>query len=195
MISTKTLIPQQKQGVLHHPRLVDLVQQHVDKTMTLLAAPAGYGKTSLLVDFGHTAPFPVCWLSLDESDRDFHTFVNGLVAALQHHFPDFGEHTRRALEANSDTLGNVLVQDMVEHADEFFVLVLDDYHLVDTLPRLGQVLDQVLQHARGRWHVIISSRAVPSNLPLILLTARKQIAYVGQNDLAFGVDEVQQVLE
>ena len=60
MISTKTLIPQRRRGVLRRPRLVNQMQQHIDKAMTLISAPAGYGKTSLLVDFYHDAPLAVC---------------------------------------------------------------------------------------------------------------------------------------
>jgi len=201
VIFTKTIIPQRRPNMLLRPRLVERMQQHVDKAMTLVSAPAGYGKTSLLVDFCHHALFPVCWLSLDESDRDFRVFVNSLVAAIQCRFPDFGEHTRRALDVNSDTgndpttLANVIVQDLADNAPEFFVLVIDDYHTIDMLPRQGKLLDLILMHAESRWHVVISGRTVPGNLHLIYLIAHEQAGAISQNDLTFTVGEVQQVLE
>ena len=200
MIRTKTIIPQRRPNMLHRPRLADRVQQHVDKALTLVFAPAGYGKTALLVDACHDAPFPVCWLSLDESDCDLYTFVDYFVATLQHHFPDFGELTRRALDANPAlgrnpaALGSVIAQDMSNNISEFFVLILDDYHVVDKSLRVGELLEVILKHV-DRWHLIVASRTAPVGLPVILLTAQERIAFIGQDDLAFTADEIRQMLE
>ncbi|MGD9101148.1 MAG: tetratricopeptide repeat protein, partial [Anaerolineae bacterium] len=202
MISTKILVPQRRRNVLRRSRLVNLIRRHVDRTLTLISASAGYGKTALLIDFCHNAPpCPVCWFSLDESDRDINNFVNHFVAAIRHQFPNFGEKTRQTLEANPNlghnptTLGNVITQDISENISEFFVLVLDDYHVLDTLIPVGELLEVILKYAHSRWHLIVAGRTAPSNLPVILLTAQEQITFIGQEELAFTVVEVQGLMQ
>ena len=200
MIPTKTLMPKRRSHLLRRSRLVDMVYRHVERAMTLVSAPAGYGKTSLLVDFGHDAAFSVCWLALDESEQDLHTFVNYLVAAIQHRFPDFGAPTLRTLTSNPEihkqpsALAGVIVQDIMDHIHEFFVLVLDDYHTVESNAEINALTEALLKYRPEYWHLIIASRTVPRELPIILLTARSQIAYVGQADLAFTADEVQALM-
>jgi LuxR family maltose regulon positive regulatory protein len=200
MEPTKILIPQRRPGLLHRPRLVAHVRRHADKALTLVAAPAGYGKTSLLLDACHDAPFPVCWLSLDESDQDLGAFVNHLVAAVQRRFPGFGEPTRQALRANPNAgrdptaLGAVVARDLDDNVSQFFVLVLDDYHVLDRSPWVGGLLGAILERAGGRRHLIVSSRTTPGNLPSIDLVSQGLMAFVGRDDLAFTGDEVRQAL-
>jgi LuxR family maltose regulon positive regulatory protein len=201
MTPTKTLIPQRRKSILHRPRLVEHIQRHIDGAMTLVSAPAGYGKTSLLVDLVADVPFPVCWLLLDKADRDIRAFVHNLIAAIQRRFPDFGEASLRALDANPnlvrnpDVLGNVVLQDLAENVSEFFVLILDDYHVIDRIGRAGRLLGDVAMSTSRRWHLVISGRTVPGTLPFSYLVAHDLIAFVGQDDLAFTNSEVQQFLE
>jgi LuxR family maltose regulon positive regulatory protein len=70
MASTKTLIPQRRKNILGRPRLLEHIHQHLDGAMTLVSAPAGYGKTSLLVDYVHDTDLPVCWYTLDANDAN-----------------------------------------------------------------------------------------------------------------------------
>jgi ATP/maltotriose-dependent transcriptional regulator MalT/DNA-binding SARP family transcriptional activator len=200
MASTKTFIPLRRPDLLHRPRLVEHVRRHTDKALTLVSAPAGYGKTSLLVDACYDAPFPVCWLSLDESDRDLGAFADHLVAAVQRRFPDFSGSARRALRADPNAgrdpamLGNIVAQDMADNISQFFVLVLDDYHVLDRSPWVRDFLGVILEHADRRGHFIVSTRTIPGNLPSINLVAQGLMAFVGRDDLAFTGDEVRQAL-
>jgi LuxR family maltose regulon positive regulatory protein len=200
MIPTKTLIPRRSPHLLHRPRLVDRLHRYVDRALTLVSAPAGYGKTSLLIDFAHDAPFPVCWLSLDASDRDLYTFVEYLVAALRHRFPQFGGATLRALTGNSGLgrnplpLVGVLVHDMLDNVPEFFALILDDYHTVDDSREINQLLTPLLTYRPDHCHLIFASRTAPAGLPIIQLTARSQVAGVGPAHLAFTAEEIQALL-
>jgi LuxR family maltose regulon positive regulatory protein len=200
MIPTKTIIPQRPAHLLHRPRLVDQLHRHVDLALTLLSAPAGHGKTSLLVDFAHDAPFPICWLSLDPSDRDLYTFVEYLVAAIGRRFPKFGRVTLSILTANPDmrrnpaALTGAIVQDMLDSVPEFFALILDDFHAVDGSREINELLERFLTHRPDHCHLILSSRTAPARLPIIQLTARSQIAGVGSTDLAFTAHEIQTLL-
>ncbi len=201
MQATRTVIPQRRKKILRRPRLAEKMRGQLERALTLISAPAGYGKTSLLVDLCRDAPFAVCWLSLDESDRDLRAFVLHLLEAIQRRFPGFGGPSLRALDASPDfkrgvsALCNVLLQDLADHVPEFFVLVLDDYHMVDEMAAVGDLLGAIAKHADGRWHVVVSGRTVPGNLPAIDLVAQEQMAFVSQRDLAFTTGEVQLYLK
>jgi len=200
MISTKTIIPQRPAHLLHRPRLVDQLHRHVDLSLTLLTAPAGHGKTSLLVDFAHDAPFPICWLSLDPSDRDLYTFVEYIIASMRRRFPEFGRVSQSILTANPEmrrnptALTGAIVQDMLDSVPEFFALILDDYHAVEESPEINALLERFVIHRPDHCHLILSSRTAPIRLPIIQLTARSQIAGIGSTDLAFTADEIQTLL-
>ena len=200
MIPTKTIIPRRPAHLLCRPRLIDRLHRHVDLAMTLLTAPAGYGKTSLLIDFAHDAPFPICWLSLDSSDRDLYTFVEYLVAAVRRPFPGFGRATQRALAANLDlrcnpaALTGIIVQDMLDNVPEFFVLILDDYHTVDDGQEINRLLNVFLTYPPDHCHLILASRTAPVGLPIIQLTARSRVSGVGPSHLAFTADEIRALL-
>ena len=78
-IITKVVVPKKKSGFLTRPRLLDFLDEHVQRRLILISAPAGYGKTALLVDYAHQTDIPVCWYSLDESDRDPRLFLSGIA--------------------------------------------------------------------------------------------------------------------
>jgi len=177
------------------------LHRHVDLALTLVSAPAGYGKTSLLIDFSHDAPFPVCWLSLDPADDDLRTLTGYLVAAVRRLFPQFGEVTQRTLSGEgihstrlARALAGAMVQDMLDHVPDFFVLVLDDYHVIDENREINELLTTFLTYRPENCHVILASRMAPAGLPVIQLAARSQIAGVGPADLAFTPQEVQKLL-
>lgn len=201
MIPTKTLIPRRPTRLLHRPHLVGLLHRHVDLALTLVSAPAGYGKTSLLIDFCHDAPFPVCWLSLDPADDDLRTLTEYLVAAVRRVFPQFGEVTQRTLNSEgihsarlARALAGALVQDMLDQIPDFFVLVLDDYHVIDENREINELLTAFLTYRPENCHVILASRMAPAGLPIIQLAARSQIAGIGPTDLVFTPQEVQELL-
>ena len=80
IIRTKVLVPGKRRDLLHRSRLVDFLHEHIDRKLILLSAAAGYGKTSLLIDYVHDTDLPVCWYSPDDWDRDPRVFVEYLVA-------------------------------------------------------------------------------------------------------------------
>src|SRR5262245_35941108 len=85
----KFSVPNQPRDLLHRSRLVDFIHEHSHLKLQLVSAAAGYGKTSLVIDFAHDTDYPVAWLHVDEADADLSTFVSSLCTSLQTTFPGF----------------------------------------------------------------------------------------------------------
>jgi LuxR family maltose regulon positive regulatory protein len=194
---TKVLLPRRREDVLTRQRLLDRLYDMVDRKLVLVSAPAGYGKTTLLVDFAHDLEHPVCWYALDWNDLDPRVFLEHLVLSLHHRFPDFGERTRQALATNPDltrgapSVVNVLINEMVDVIPQWFVLVLDDYHRLGETSEVGAILARCLDYQTDQFLLVIAGRTVP-DLPFIVrLTARGEIGGLGQADLRFHGDEIQ----
>ena len=90
VVRTKTIIPRRRSEILSRPRLLSILNNVLDLKLLILAAPAGYGKTSLLVDFSHHTQVPVCWLALDPLDCDPKRFINHFILSIRSKFPAFG---------------------------------------------------------------------------------------------------------
>jgi LuxR family maltose regulon positive regulatory protein len=202
LIITKTLLPRKRADLLRRPRLVEFLHEHIDRKLIIISTSAGYGKTSLLIDFAHDTDLPVCWLSVTESDRDLRSFVEYLVASIRQRFPGFGEQTQNFLQ-QQPTLNDpeapvaILVNELYTQIPDYFVLIIDDYQLIDVSEAVNLFLDSLLQHLPDNTHIIIASRVIPTLTPrgLALLTARQQIAGLGVKDLRFTAQEVQALLE
>ena len=196
----KVLLPRRRVDVLTRQRLLDRLYDMVDRKVVLLSAPAGYGKTTLLVDFAHDLEHPVCWYALDESDRDPQVFLEHLILSLTHRFPHFGKRALQALAATSD-LGhgapgvvNVLLNEIVEAIPRWFVLVLDDYHRLGDAPEVGRILSRYMTHQVDQCLTIIASRRVIELPSAISLAARGEIGGLGQEALRFNAGEIRQLL-
>jgi LuxR family maltose regulon positive regulatory protein len=196
----KVLLPRRRGDVLARPRLLNHLYDMVDRKLVLVSAPAGYGKTTMLIDFGHDLEHPVCWYTLDPSDRDPRTFVEHLVLSIQHRFPDFGKRTRQALAASPDLAHgapgviNVLVNEMVDVIPSWFVLVLDDYHWLGEAPEIGAILARWLAYQTGQFLLIIASRTIPALPSIIQLAAKNEVGGLGLKDLRFSASEIQELL-
>ena len=140
---TKVFLPRRRPDLLSRQRLLDLLLDYLDYRLVIVAAPAGYGKTSLLVDMAHRIEMPVCWYALDALDRDSQRFILHFIASIAQAFPRFGQRSWAALQggilsvSDLDRLASTIVNEACEHIREHFVVVLDDYHLVDDSEEIG----------------------------------------------------------
>ncbi|HWR65531.1 MAG TPA: tetratricopeptide repeat protein [Bellilinea sp.] len=194
---TKLIIPRRRGELLSRPRLLSVLEEAIDNRLIIVAAPAGYGKTSLLVDFVHQTLQPVCWLSLDDLDRDPQRFIAHFIAGIQATFPNFGHNCMPALQGmtqarlNLDALVSLIINDIYETITEHYVFVLDDYHLVEENPDINYFINRFIMTADENSHLVISSRRLLPLADMPLLVARSTVGGLGFEDLAFRVDEIQ----
>ena len=196
---TKVLIPQRRPELLTRERLLDMLNDLLDYKLIIVAAPAGYGKTSLLIDFVQKNSWPVCWLALDPMDQDAQRFVSYFIAAIHHRFEGFGISSQTALQImspedlNLDFLVSAITNDIFENISEHFIIVLDDYHVLKENPIIDKFLSDFLQKADENCHLVITSRKLLTLPDLPLLVARSQVGGLSVEELAFIPEEIQKL--
>jgi LuxR family maltose regulon positive regulatory protein len=197
---TKILLPRRRPDLLSRQRLLDLLYDLLDYKLIIIAAPAGYGKTSLLVDLAYQTELPVCWYALDSLDRDPRRFITHFIASIGHRFPAFGQRSAAALEATSQTslnldqMATTIVNEAYEHIREHFVLVLDDYHFVDDSEEIDYFVNQFIQQVDENCHLVTASRTLITLPDLPLMVARAQVGGLSFDELAFRADEIQSLV-
>src|ERR687885_2118636 len=134
VIATKLFIPPLRPNAVRRPRLIEGLNEGLHRKLTLISAPAGFGKTTLVSAWVAGCGRPAAWLSLDERDNDLTCFLTYLVAALQTIAPTIGAGVVGALHAPqpppTETILTALLNDITTLPDNF-ILVLDDYHVLD----------------------------------------------------------------
>ncbi|NLE43409.1 MAG: tetratricopeptide repeat protein [Chloroflexi bacterium] len=198
LVRSKLLVPSPA-GLLHRPRLCERLTAGAERKLTVLSAPAGYGKTSALVDFARHTSIPVCWYTVDERDRDLGVFVRYLVGAIREQFPRFGQRTDRILASIGNELyrdPTLVVGDLANEALELdvpFVLILDNFEALDGAFGLGEFLRRLVDVLPDNCHVMIGSRVLP-DVPVTRLVAKRQLVGVTVDDLRFDADEIRHLL-
>lgn len=196
ILSSKLYIPASRPNWVMRSALIEWLQTASRCVLTLISAPPGFGKSTLLGQWAQQSEFPVAWLTLDETDNDLHQFVSYLIAALRTVQADLGQHVLAALQVSPmpppEDLVSILVQDM-ESRSERFVLVLDDYHFIHRQP-IHTAVTFLLRHMPLSLHLIISSRADPP-LPLSRLRVQEELAELRAVDLRFTREETAQFFQ
>jgi LuxR family transcriptional regulator, maltose regulon positive regulatory protein len=193
---SKILLPRRRSDVLSRPRLIDFLKAHLDRRLLVVCAAAGYGKTTLLVDFVHQTGLPTCWLTLGPADADPQVFLEYLVAAIRRRLPAFGERTLRYLHTPGTRdlalAVGLLVSDLHQATDRRIILVLDDLHTVDRTPEIQHLLDQLIDGLPANCCCIMASRSIP-RIRFSRLVANRETAGLGTGDLRFTPEEIKQL--
>jgi LuxR family maltose regulon positive regulatory protein len=198
---TKIVPPRRRADLLTRQRLIDLMVELTDYKLIILAAPAGYGKTSMLVDFASQTNMPVCWYALDTLDRDPLRFITHLIASLAQRFPNFGVQSFATLDTANPSqpdfnqIITAIVNDAYDNIQEHFLLVLDDYHLVNETREIDNIINRFIQDVAENCHLVLSSRSLLSLPDLPILVARSQVGGLGFEELIFQPDELKALVQ
>lgn len=186
ILATKLYIPPLRPKVVFRPRLIERLNEGLHRKLTLISAPAGFGKTTLVSEWVIGCNRPTAWMSLDEGDNDPTRFLTYLVAALQTIAANIGEGVLGVLQSpqppSTESLLTALLNEITTLPDKF-ILVLDDYHVVDAKP-VDNALAFLLKHLPPQLHLVIATREDPP-LPLARLRARGHLTELRATDLRF----------
>jgi LuxR family transcriptional regulator, maltose regulon positive regulatory protein len=195
LLVTKLRLPRPPADFVARRRLLERLDDGLARELTLVSAPAGFGKTSLLADWSQRSERLVAWLSLDAGDNDPVRFWRHTVAALDGVRPGVAERLAPLLgppaPASFEGLATAVVNELAAE-DGDALLVLDDYHLIEAQP-VHASLQFLLEHQPPALHVVLATRADPQ-LPLARVRARGQLTELRAADLMFTVDEAADLL-
>ncbi|RLD98325.1 MAG: LuxR family transcriptional regulator, partial [Bacteroidetes bacterium] len=208
LLTTKLFIPITRSDIVRRPRLIKLLNGGLNRKLTLISAPAGFGKTTLVTEWlanssldtynGAVAENKVAWLSLDEGENDQARFLMYLIGALnkiQGMNPAFGKMALSMLQSpqppSTESILTSLLNEITTIPDSF-LLILDDYHVIDSKP-VDEALSYMLNHLPPQMHLVITTREDPQ-LPLARLRARGQLTEIRAADLRFTPAEAAEFL-
>ncbi|HET7087964.1 MAG TPA: LuxR C-terminal-related transcriptional regulator [Anaerolineae bacterium] len=192
LLATKLHLPPLRPHLVARPRLIQRLDEglRLGRRLTLISAPAGFGKTTLLSEWIHRSRIPVAWVSLDAGDNDSARFLSYVIAAIQTLHPEAGSDSlallRSAQPPATESILTALVNDLAQIA-ETVTLVLDDYHAIDARAA-HDALTYLIEHSPPCLRLVVASRIDPP-LPLSRLRVCGQLAELRAADLLFTLDE------
>ena len=200
-LRTKLLPPRAVTELLQRPRLTKKLQGNLGSPITMVAADAGCGKTTLIADFIRSQTRPTVWYQLDHTDADPVVFLGYIAHGIKNLYPAFGEAIFPYLsEANEEVLrfpersADLLINEILESVEQPFILVLDDYHHIGRDTIVHKLVDRLLQYSSDLVHLIITTRDLP---PLATMRRKTQSAalVITRDDLLFTDDEVKELFK
>ncbi len=192
LLSTKLFTPPGRKNLVPRRRLTERLDKawQQGKKLTLVSASAGYGKTTIVTEWVRNLQAKSAWLSLDEADNDPTRFLSYLIAALQLIDQSVGQKSGAMLSSPQPLPPDLVLTTLLNEISTIsypFILVLDDYHLIHSLPIHDQ-LDFLVEHQPPTMRLVIITREDPP-LPLARLRARGEMVEIRQNDLRFLPEE------
>ncbi len=194
-LKTKLHRPPVGRKYVYRPHLLARLDQHRDRPLTLVSAPAGYGKSILISSWLEACEDPGAWISLDKNDNDLRTFITYLISAAETLFPGSCRKTQLMLKtpnlpsiaAFSTSLLNEL-----DRIEQPFIIVLDDYYRIEETT-VHKLITEMLKHPPEHLHLVITGRYDPP-LPIATLRAQDRVTEIRTQDMCFNVTETQTLL-
>lgn len=191
LLTTKWHVPRPTLQRLARPHILARLREGLSVPLTLLSAPAGFGKTVAMASWVETLPYPVAWVSLDASENDPMQFWTYVLTALDQRYAGLASATLAMLSLpEPPPLPHMLRRLLNEIAvcPEEVVLMLDDFHVI-TNPDIHGLLRLLMEHPPAQWHLYLATRVEPP-LPLARLRASRQVNELRAEDLRFRPEEV-----
>ena len=194
ILSTKFQRPRLQENILYRKNLVQILEENKNKTITLISAPAGYGKTTLVCQWLGKTTYKNIWLALDEDIDHLNTFFIYFIKGIDQEFPGFFKTIKEYINFNNlpkiDEIIPIVINE-ITNLKKDLVFVLDDYHLITNV-FIHEFLDELIRYSPNTFHLIILSRFDP---PLILnkMRAYELMNEMRVNDLIFDEDEISQL--
>jgi LuxR family transcriptional regulator, maltose regulon positive regulatory protein len=194
----KIVVPRRPRELVSRSRLTTVIEHIVERRLLVVVAPAGYGKTSLLIDFVTSTPaMPICWYALDRFDEDPWVFLGYLTGAVTQQFPGALQQTQHLLASAAPlplaTVAASFIREVYAITQDF-VLVIDDWHHVDHVESCAELVEKLLLYC-PRCHVILATRSFPGLSDLMVLANQRQFIGLDEEHLRFSASEVAAVLE
>lgn len=198
ILQTKLFVPPIRSSLVPRPHLIKQLNQKLEfgSKVTLLSAPAGFGKTTLVSNWLHESDLQNAWLSLDDGDNDPARFLSYIIAAMQRTNIGISEALQAMLDSpqrpNAEMLLSALINDISEQESPGYILVLDDFHQIDN-NSIHQALSFLIEHQPPQLHLVVISREDPP-LQLSLLRGRGELTEIRLADLRFTTEESAKLL-
>lgn len=193
---SKVRKPRIQPEMVRRPHLVEEIEKGSWRKLTLVCAPPGFGKTTLLTEWSRMTQFPVCWLQEDEQDNLLDNFLAYLCLSIQQAFPEFGPELMQMVKLSPrpgiDHFATTFIHEL-EKLPKKICLVLDDHHLITNI-EIHHFLRIVLDYLPQNIHLILSSREDPP-LPLGRYRAKNELTEIRTVDLRFTQTETNQFID
>ena len=195
---SKFRVPAKQKGFLHRARLIDWMHENSHRKLTYISAPAGFGKTSLLVDFACDVEGRICWFLVTPGDQELRKFAWDLILSIRQSFPNFGKEIESHLRTNPGgidhvSLANDFINDALTCIDDYCLLFIDDYHIVADSDEVTGFFELFLDYLPDGIRIVSASRT-EFGIPTGKLYARNQINLMNVDQLRFRSGELQQLI-
>jgi len=208
LIPTKLIMPQSSGDLIERSRLIERMLLGLRRKVTIISAPAGFGKTTLAISCLKSQSTPVAWFSISEMDNDLNHFLNYLVASLQTVFPNSFQNSQSLLKASLQSSIDFFVTTLINDisaipsspsetggpSEPGLILVLDDYHLIENQD-IHRLISGLIEYQPEQIHLVLIGRQDPFQLPISQLRARGNMTEIRQADIRFNLAETQRFME
>ena len=191
MLLTKLHIPTAGINIVHRPELYEKLNIGLSRKLILVSAPAGFGKTTVVSDWIDQNKIPAAWFSIDNGDNDPVNFLSYIIAGIQSIHSAFGQGARKLLNSANkpsvESIAGLLINEMLK-INENFLLVLDDFHLINN-NEVIKIVTYLIDHISFNIHIVILTRSDPA-LSVSRLRSQDQLVELRLSDLSFSANDI-----
>ncbi len=192
ILATKLFAPRQRPKSVPRPQLIQRLDEALYGRLTLISAPAGFGKTTLASQWIMESAYRHAWLSLDKSDSDPSRFLIYIISAFETLIPNIGsglvDRFQSPQPPSYETILTALINNILVSINDPFIFVLDDYHVLDS-STIDEMIEFLLEHQPPQMHLVITTREDPS-FSLARFRARGELTEIRIADLRFKTEEI-----